>query len=133
MMSPMYSSGVVTDTSMMGSRSTGPAFSATLRNASVPATLKAMSDEIDRMVRPVVAFRGEVLERVPGQDTLRSRLLDSALHRREVLGRYHSTFDLALELESLPSRERFQANPAIAELSAATALLLESALAPRTA
>src|SRR5207245_3937197 len=69
-----------------------------------------------------------VHDRVSRHGPARRRLLDTALHGRDVLPRNHAAHDLVHELQARPAGKWGDPDPAVAVLAAAPRLLLVLAL-----
>src|SRR5256884_6583040 len=84
---------------------------------------------VDVVVGAVVQLHLEVHHRIPRHWAASRRLLDAALHRRDILARDHATDDLVHELEPRAARPWRDADPAVAALAAAAGLFLVLPLA----
>ena len=124
MTSPMYSSGVVTSTDMIGSRSTGLA----LRRASLKAIDAGDLERHLRGVDVVVLAVGEdgphVDGRVAGEHARVERLLDAGVDRGDVLLRDAAAGDLVDELVAAAGAGGLEVDRDLGVLARAAGLLL---------
>jgi hypothetical protein len=80
------------------------------------------------VVGPVVKDGLEIDRRVAGQDALLAGLLEAFLDRGDEVARDGPAEDLVVELEVLAARQGLEFDPDVAELAAASGLLLVPAL-----
>ena len=118
----MYSSGVMTSTSMTGSSSLSPACLAAFWTAMEPAILKAISDESTSWYVPSSRIALTSTTGDTGQDPVFEGLFDSLIDRGDVLPGNPSTRDLVDELVAAAGAGRFQADDDMAVLALAAGL-----------
>ena len=124
MISPIYSSGIVTSTFMIGSSRTGaPCFMASL-NAREPAIWNAISGRVDLVVGSVVAVCVNAYYRESAEDTGLHRILDTFVYSRDVFLRNRTADNRRLEGVCLLTVciHRLEFNFTVSVLSASTGL-----------
>ena len=116
---------------MIGSSSTGSAFSYADLNAIEPAILNAISDESTVWYEPSTSRTRTPWTGAPASSPCCHRLLDALVDRGPEALRDDAADDLVDELVALVALERLDHDVAVAELAAAAGLLLVAALRAR--
>ena len=122
--SPTWSCGVVTSTSMIGSRMTGPAFFMPSRKQALAAISNASADESTSWYLPSTRRVLEVHRREAGQHAGFGLHLDALLDRRDVLLRHRAADHLVLELDARVALLRLEGDLHLGVLARAARLLL---------
>ena len=118
-------------TSRIGSSSAGEAASKAFLSACEAATLNAISERVDGVVRAVDERDLEVDDRVAGQDALGHRLAQALLDGGNVLSGHHAADDLVAELEAGAHLGRGELDDHVPVLAVAAGLALELVVDPR--
>ena len=80
------------------------------------------------MIRAVIQRDFDVHRRIARQNAALHRFVDAFFNRRNVLARHRAADDLIHEFEARATRQRLDANPGVAELTAPAALFLMAAM-----
>ena len=109
---------------MMGSSSTGCAFSAAALKPMRAGDLERHVARVDGVVLAVVEHDAHVDHRVAGEEAFGHGVADALLDGGDEVARDDAADDLVDELEALAARLRLHLDPGVGELAAAAGLLL---------
>ena len=129
MTSPKKSSGVVTSTSIIGSRMVGIGLPKAALTASEPAILNAISCESTSWYEPSTSVTLTSTIGIAGEDAALERLADARVDRRDVLARDRAADDLVDELVAGARLARLDLDLDVAVLAVAARLAHEAAVA----